>query len=670
MRRSLAISILASIASLPGVNAQDTIAPTTNEQVGPARGENTGDYNIVQSWEFGYRYALVGGDEGKYRSDVNYRNGVRLLNSYLTVNSKDGHGRFYDEIVLSTQGLGNDPYESVTLRFQKNRLYRYDFSWRLNEYFNPGLTTAAGLHLQDLSQRWQDHDIVIFPQSRFRFRAGYSRNKVDGPALSTDNLFENQRGDIFTLFSNIKREYNSYRLGADLEFFGVKLSFLRRWEFYKEDTPYTLDGSTAGLNPSDSSTLTSFNRPAPIHGSTPYWLVNLSTERRLFAVNGRFTYSSGNKNFVQDESAIGSGLAGTENRLIFTFGNARRPVTTGDLNITLFPSDRLTITNNTSGDNTRIDGNSFYEQLDLSSLTASFLSFQFLGIRLITNSTDVHFHATKKLDFVGGYRYANREIRSIQSFANSGTPFVNTLNSQSDHVHAGVAGVNWIITGGLRLHLEGEVGRSDNPFAPVLEKDYHSIDARLDYKWRTISASGGYRQNYNNNSITLTAYASHSRNYFANVSWLARDGLALDLGYSKLHLDTIGGIAFFAGLPSPTGQTAQSIYISNVHAANFGTRISLRKRADLYLGYNITRDTGDGRSGLLPAGTVNALLYNVQTFPLNFQSPMVRLTVPITSKIKWNAGFQYYAFHQDFALNSYVQNYHAQTGYTSLLWAF
>ena len=49
---------------------------------------------------------------------------------------------------------------------------------------------------------------------------------------------------------------------------------------------------------------------------------------------------------------------------------------------------------------------------------------------------------------------------------------------------------------------------------------------------------------------------------------------------------------------------------------------------------------------------------------------MVRLTIPINKKIKWNAGYQYYGYHEDFGLNSYLQNYHAHTGYTSVLWAF
>jgi hypothetical protein len=661
--------LLISFLLLPLIHAQETVAPTTDEKVGPPRGENKGDYNIVQSWELGYRYSLVGGDEGKYRSDVNYGNGVRLLSSYLTINSKDGHGKFYDEIVLNTQGLGNDPYESVTLRVQKNQLYRYDMSWRENQYFNPGLTTAAGLHLENTDQRWQDHDVVIFPQGKIRIHAGYSRNKEDGPALSTSNLFENERGDIFTLFSNVKREYNSYRIGADVDYWGFRLSFLRRWEFYKEDTPYSL-ANGLGVNPTDVSTLSSFNRAAPIHGLTPGWLVNLAGEKHLFAVNGRFTYTGGNRNFVMNESAIGTGLAGTENRLVITYGDARRPMTTGDLNVSFFPTDKITIVNNTSVDDSRIVGNSFYEQYDLASLTTTLLNFQYLSIRLITNSTDAHYHVNKKVDFFAGYRYSNRQIQSIQSTTDPSTPFTNTLVSQTNNLQAGVAGVNWIITGPLRLHLETEIGRNDNPFTIEADKNYHVIDGRLTYKRKAVFATTGYKEQYNNDSITLTSYSAHSRNYFANFSWAALDWLAVDAGYSKLHLDTLGGLTFFAGLPRPTQQNATSIYISNIHAANLGLRFSVKKRADIYLGYNITKDTGDGRSGLMTPGTVAALLYDVQTFPLSFQSPLLRLTIPISKKIKWNAGYQYYGYHEDFGLNSFLQNYHAHTGYTSVLWAF
>ena len=87
----------------------------------------------------------------------------------------------------------------------------------------------------------------------------------------------------------------------------------------------------------------------------------------------------------------------------------------------------------------------------------------------------------------------------------------------------------------------------------------------------------------------------------------------------------------------------QSVYISNIHAGNLGLRFALTKRADLYVGYNITKDTGDGRSALAAQPTAIAqVFYNVQTFPLTYQTPLVRVSIRLTQKLRYNLGYQYY----------------------------
>src|SRR5262245_45423683 len=115
MRRySLTLALLA----FTGLHAQQVAAPTP-EQVGTVRGENVGTYNVTHSFEAGYRWNRIGGDLRMYRQVVNFGNGIRLLGSSLAVNSREGHGRFFDEILLNTSGLGNDPYQSAVLRIQK-----------------------------------------------------------------------------------------------------------------------------------------------------------------------------------------------------------------------------------------------------------------------------------------------------------------------------------------------------------------------------------------------------------------------------------------------------------------------------------------------------------------------------------------------------------------------
>jgi hypothetical protein len=142
-------------------------------------------------------------------------------------------------------------------------------------------------------------------------------------------------------------------------------------------------------------------------------------------------------------------------------------------------------------------------------------------------------------------------------------------------------------------------------------------------------------------------------------------------GRISLHLDTVGGLAFFAGAPATLITNQESIYISNIHSGNLDLRIPMTKRADLYLGYNITKDTGDGRGAESTQPTaVGQLLYSVQTFPLTYQTPLVRLSIRVNAKLRYNVGYQYYGYHEEFGLLGYDQNYRAHTGYTSLLWSF
>ena len=60
-------------------------------------------------------------------------------------------------------------------------------------------------------------------------------------------------------------------------------------------------------------------------------------------------------------------------------------------------------------------------------------------------------------------------------------------------------------------------------------------------------------------------------------------------------------------------------------------------------------------------------------FPLKFQSPLARLSVKITNRIRWNVGYQYYGYHEDFFTGQDFTTdhaYRAHTGYTSVLWSF
>ena len=256
------------------------------------------------------------------------------------VNSKNGHGRLFDQITLSTQGLGNDPYESAVMRIEKNRMYRYDMSWRRNDYFNPGLVTAGGdgQHLLDTQNRMQDHNLTLFPQSNLKFFAGFSASSQEGPGYSSIQLFDGT-GDIFPLFSNVRRVWREYRLGNEFRVFGIRVNWMHGWEDFKDDTGATL--ATTGVPgvippPPAPVGLNSFQASDPNHGTNPYWRAAIFADRELFHLNGRFTYSGGRNAFVVDESAQASSPARVQN--VITLGNADRPVATGNLNLSFTPT--------------------------------------------------------------------------------------------------------------------------------------------------------------------------------------------------------------------------------------------------------------------------------------------------------------------------------------------
>ncbi len=654
--------------------AQQVVAPTP-EQAGSPRGQNTGDYNVVNSVETGYRFALIDGDLGKYRSDVNYGNGIRVLGSNLTVNSRDGHGRWFDQIVLTTLGLGNDPYESASLRVEKNKLYRYEMLWRLNDYYNPGLPIAAGEHFMNTSRRLQDHDLTLFPQARFKVHLGYSRNLQDGPALSTIQLFD-RHGSEFPLFMNVRREQNDYRLGADGELAGFKLTLLHTWNYFKEDSGFLENGTIDGNNPGAGATLSQFRRAEPYHGASPGWLGNLYRGARAWAVNGRFTYVGGRRNFIQDESSFGSTSVGVQNRQVIVGGDARRPALAGDFSISVFPGTRLTVVNNTAVHSIRMDGNSTFEQFDNLTQSHVFLPFRYLGIRTIANATDLHYRISNWFSVYGGYHYSARRIRDIEGGATPPFPFGSVMYEQDNHMHTGLAGIRVKPVKAMTLNLESETGRADRPFTPLSDRKYQALGGRFEYRLRKLTLDAAYKQNYNNNSISLTSYSSRARNYSANASWAPRDWFSLDAAYVKLHLDTVGGIRFFAGAPESAAvdfKGLDAIYISNIHSANFGSRFTLKKRVDVYLGYNITRDTGDGRHAPSPANAsdpYSLIFVPVQTYPLSYQSPLARVSIRLHPRLRWNAGWQFYNYHEDFGLFAFYQGYHAHTGYSSLSWSF
>ena len=94
-------------------------------------------------------------------------------------------------------------------------------------------------------------------------------------SLELDNNSLNSTG--LPVFANLRQTWNEYRIGADVEFAGFRFTVLRRWDYFKQDTPYSAYGiaTSAALGvPNDLTTIQTFTKAQPVHGRNPGWLGN------------------------------------------------------------------------------------------------------------------------------------------------------------------------------------------------------------------------------------------------------------------------------------------------------------------------------------------------------------------------------------------------------------
>jgi hypothetical protein len=228
------------------------------------KGIDQGNYNIKQSIEFGGRFASIGGDTQTYDTFVNLQQGPRLLGFTTEMNSLNHHGAPFDRFYFSNFGYGGDPNDVSRLRVNKNKWYDFDALFRRDENFsnysllaNPLNPTApftngpAGYgppactncvlanspHLFNTRRRMSDYNLLLLPQSRVRFRVGYSRNVNDGPSFTTIH-----QGTEQLLFQDNKDTVNTYRLGVDFKFLPrTNISYDEILTYYKGDTGQTDD---------------------------------------------------------------------------------------------------------------------------------------------------------------------------------------------------------------------------------------------------------------------------------------------------------------------------------------------------------------------------------------------------------------------------------------------
>src|SRR6185369_1816591 len=248
----LVFSAVATRSQQPTSTSTSTTTkpPTTTGNEPPAT-DDLGNYNVIASVEVGVRGLSVSGNDNKYRSDLNYGNGVRLFDSSFLLRSKEGSGGAFDEFLVTTSGWGGDPFGGTRVSVEKSGLYRFDANVRRSRYFN-ALTSLAnplnapfGQHTSNTRHNFSDFDFTGLPENRkIRFYLGYSNDMREGPGTTTARF----SGDEYAIISNTETRANDFRAGIDANLLGFDLSLLRGARYFHDNTNYTVNLTNQGNN--------------------------------------------------------------------------------------------------------------------------------------------------------------------------------------------------------------------------------------------------------------------------------------------------------------------------------------------------------------------------------------------------------------------------------------
>ena len=222
------------------------LAMATAQNAGD-QGVDNGNYHYQGSFELGYRFVNTNGSQPVYNTFVNEQQGPRLLEQTLNMRSLDHQGGLFDDLFLTSFGWGGDPENAGRLRMSKNKWYNFGMTFRRDRNFwdynqlanplnpaNPYVQVNSSPHEFQTVRRMYNYNLTLLPQSGVRFRLGFSRNNMEGPAFSSVH-----EGTDAGLFQNTRTLLDAYQVGVDIKFIPrTNISYDQFLQYYKGDSSW------------------------------------------------------------------------------------------------------------------------------------------------------------------------------------------------------------------------------------------------------------------------------------------------------------------------------------------------------------------------------------------------------------------------------------------------
>ena len=212
------------VALLAGVLALASLAPA--QEPGERAPLQVGNFDFSGTSSVGYRFVQVNGNRAKYNQLVNLHEGLRVFDAQLNFAAREPNQRWFDDLSITTQNLGGDPFPGVQVRWRKNGHSDVRLGYRATQYFydlpQTSLTTNRGWIDR---RRFADADVRYTPTRNLRFRFFYNRTEREGSDLSNGPFFYLPLGsEVWGAFGRanplswvipLNENSNQYGLGVD-----------------------------------------------------------------------------------------------------------------------------------------------------------------------------------------------------------------------------------------------------------------------------------------------------------------------------------------------------------------------------------------------------------------------------------------------------------------------
>jgi len=190
-------------------------------------GKDFDGYHVEQSIELGYRFTEQAGSGQMFDTLLNQHTGPRFLDQTLSMHSLNNTGVLFDDLSVSSFGWGGDPENVGRVRVSKNKYYDFNFLFRRDQNFfdydllanplnpatsTPNIPVTFSPHQMQIRRRMYDSSLTLLPQSKVSFRLGFSRNRSEGPSLSS---FHEGTDPLFNQLWNVSS--NQFNFGVDLK---------------------------------------------------------------------------------------------------------------------------------------------------------------------------------------------------------------------------------------------------------------------------------------------------------------------------------------------------------------------------------------------------------------------------------------------------------------------